>query len=235
MGQAGAATLRRVFVKICGLTTEEDALLAVAVGADALGFIFAPSKRQVTASRVADIVKRLPREITTVAVFRDETPTRIRQIVNQTGVTAVQLHGHETPDIVAEVKLDVRTVFKAVPAGSEAFMQAHEFGADAILVDNPNPGSGQLFDWRLAEDAPFSVPLILAGGLDPTNVADAIRKVRPWGVDVASGVERAPGIKDPILVRDFVAAARAFDEVPYESPEPLGMEPYNWQEDATWR
>ncbi len=224
-----------VFVKICGITTEEDALLAVAVGTDALGFVFAPSKRQVTATRVADIVKRVPAEIMTVGVFRNETPARIRSIVNQTGLTAVQLHGHETPAIVAEVKQDVRTVFKAVPAGSEAFERADEFGADAILVDNPTPGSGQLFDWRLAEDAPAGVALIMAGGLDPTNVAEAIRKVRPWGVDVSSGVERAPGLKDPILVRDFVEAARSLDEAPYESPEPIGNEPYNWQEDATWR
>jgi phosphoribosylanthranilate isomerase len=92
-----------------------------------------------------------------------------------------------------------------------------------------------VFDWRLAEDAPAGVPLILAGGLDPTNVAQAIAKVRPWGVDVSSGVERAPGVKDPILVRDFISAARSLDEAPFESPEPIGNEPYNWQEDATWR
>ena len=228
-----------MFVKICGITSEEDALLAVAVGADAVGFIFAPSKRQVNATRVADIVKRLPREVLTVGVFRNESVDRIRGIVNQTGIQAVQLHGNETPAVVQEVKQDVRTVFKAVAAGTEAFERSDEFGADAVLVDNPNPGSGQVFDWRLAEDAPAGVPLIMAGGLDPSNVADAIAKVQPWGVDVASGVERAPGVKDAILVRQFVQNARAASEpaidVTSDPAESFGPEPYDWRQDATWR
>lgn len=229
------ANLSLVFVKICGLTTEQDALLSIAVGADALGFVFAPSTRQVNAVRVGDIVKRLPPGVMTVGVFRNEVPSRIISIVNQTGLNAVQLHGNETPAMVAECKREVRTVFKAVAAGTEAFEHADDFGADAILVDAPSPGSGQMFDWRLAEDAPVSVPLIMAGGLNPTNVVEAVRKVRPWGVDVSSGVERSPGVKDPMLVRDFIAAARSLDEAPFESPEPIGNEPYNWQEDATWR
>ncbi len=224
-----------MFVKICGITSEEDALLAVAVGADAVGFVFAPSKRQVAPTRVADIVKRLPREVMTVGVFRDETPTRIRQIINQTGLQAVQLHGHESPDVVAEVKNDVRTVFKAVVAGTPDFEHADRFGADAILVDAATPGSGQVFDWRLAEGAPSGVPLIMAGGLNPDNVGDAIDKVRPWGVDVSSGVERSAGVKDPNLVRLFVANARAHTPKLYESAMPFGVEPYDWQEDATWR
>ena len=230
-----------MFVKICGITSEEDALLAVAVGADAVGFILAPSKRQVSPARAADIMKRLPREILTVGVFRNETPDRIRAIVNKSGLQAVQLHGAETPAVVEEVKRDVRTVFKAVAAGTEAFEHADDFGADAVLVDSPTPGSGQVFDWRLAEDAPAGVPLILAGGLDPANVSDAIAKVRPWGVDVASGVERAPGVKDPVLVRQFVQAARAaevgppVDAPPADSAASFGPEPYDWREDATWR
>lgn len=224
-----------MFVKICGITNEEDALLAVAVGADAVGFIFAPSRRQTNPQRVADIVKRLPAEVLTVGVFRNETASRIETIVNQTGLTAVQLHGSETPKLVRDVKTTVRTVFKAVPAGSEAFLRSDEFGADAILVDAPEPGSGQVFDWTLAEDAPAGVPLIMAGGLTPDNVAEAIVKVRPWGVDTASGVERSPGVKDPILVRSFVRAATSVDEAPFESDQPIGMEPYDWREDPTWR
>ncbi len=224
-----------MFVKICGITSEEDALLAVAVGADALGFVFAPSPRQVPAGRVADIVKRLPAEIMTVGVFRNETPKRVVSLVHQTGLAAAQLHGNETPAMVQEVKQDVRTVFTAVHAGSEAFERAEEFGADAVLVDAATPGSGQVFDWRLAEDAPAGVPLIMAGGLTPDNVAEAIAKVRPWGVDVSSGVERAPGLKDPILVRDFVRVVRAQVEPAFESPTPIGGEPYDWQEDVTWR
>lgn len=224
-----------MFVKICGITTEEDALLAVAVGADAVGFIFAPSSRQVNATRVSDIVKRLPAEVLTVGVFRNETPSRITSVVNQTGLQAVQLHGNETPQMVEDVKRDVRTVFKAVAAGSEAFKRSDEFGADAILVDAATPGSGDVFDWRLAEDAPASVRLIMAGGLTPANVGDAIVKVRPWGVDVASGVERSPGVKDPALVRAFLRAARSEVEEPFQSEAPIGAEPYDWQEDRTWR
>ncbi len=230
-----------MFVKICGMTSEEDALLAVAVGADAVGFIFAPSTRQVSPMRVAEIVRRLPQDVLTVGVFRNETPERVIKICHQAGLAAAQLHGSETPAMVAEVKREVRTVFKAVVAGSAAFEHGTEFGADALLVDATSPGSGRVFDWRLAEDAPSGVPLIMAGGLHPGNVAEAIAKVRPWGVDVASGVERSPGRKDPILVRDFVRAAHAaFRRLDGTAPfsgdlGDLGTEPYDWQEDATWR
>lgn len=224
-----------MFVKICGITSEQDALLAVAVGADAVGFIFAPSPRQVPVLRVADIVKRLPREVLTVGVFRNETPERVIQIVHQAGLQAAQLHGHESPKMLQQVKAEVPTVFKGVVAGSTAFRRSDEFGADAILVDAKRPGSGQVFDWRLAEDAPSSVALIMAGGLTVENVGEAISKVRPWGVDVVTGVERSPGVKDPILVRDFVHAARVASESSAEPEAPLGPEPYNWQEDSTWR
>lgn len=240
-----------MFVKICGITNEEDALLAVAVGADAVGFIFAPSTRQVPVNRVAEIVKRLPPEVLTVGVFRNETPSRVIALVHQAGLGAAQLHGAETPDHVREVKAEVRTVFKAVTAGTEAFERAGQFGADAVLVDGPTPGSGELFDWRLAEGAPFGLPLILAGGLNPDNVGRAIEKVRPWGVDVASGVERSAGKKDALLVRDFVKAARAAadsisapsdpgstSQDPHSAPtneSAFGPEPYDWQEDPSWR
>ena len=173
-----------MFVKICGITSEQDALLAVACGADAVGFVFAPSKRQVSPGRVAEIVRRLPPEILTVGVFRDELPERVIALVGRAGLQAAQLHGDETPAAVAAVRREVRTVFKAVVAGSDAFAHAASYGADAVLVDAPNPGSGRMFDWRLAEDAPAGVPLIMAGGLHPGNVADAIAKVEPWGVDV---------------------------------------------------
>ena len=224
-----------MFVKICGITSEEDALLSVAVGADALGFVFAPSPRQVSAVRVADIVKRLPPEVLTVGVFRNEAAERVTQIVHQAGLQGVQLHGSETPEVVQRVKEDVRVVFKAVVAGTPTFEQAGAFGADAILVDASSPGSGQVFDWRLAEDAPPDVSIIMAGGLTVANVAEAIEKVRPWGVDVSTGVERRPGVKDPILVRNFVGIAKATGPMEFESTAALGDEPYNWQEDATWR
>jgi phosphoribosylanthranilate isomerase len=196
-----------LFVKVCGTTSEEDALLAVAMGADAVGFVFAPSPRQIAVGTARDIAKRLPHEVITVGVFRDQAPERVVEIVNTAGLRAAQLHGHETPEQAHYVRQRVPLLIQAFPAGDPALGRAHDYGADAILLDAASPGSGQVFDWSLAE-APDGIRLILAGGLTPDNVAQAIAQVRPWGVDVATGVESAPGRKDPVKVRAFVAAAR---------------------------
>jgi len=197
-----------MFVKVCGTTSEEDALLAVAMGADAVGFVFAPSPRQVSAGLVRDIVKRLPREVVTVGVFRDEAPERVVEIVNRAGLRAAQLHGHETAEQAQFVRDRVPLLIQAFPAGDPAVARAHEYRADAILLDAATPGSGAVFDWDLAQ-GPAGVRLILAGGLTPDNVAAAIGQVHPWGVDVVTGVEASPGRKDPVKVRAFVAAAKA--------------------------
>jgi phosphoribosylanthranilate isomerase len=199
-----------MFVKVCGTTSEEDALLAVAMGADAVGFVFAPSPRQIAVGVAGDIVKRLPREILTVGVFRDEAPTRVVEIVNGIGLRAAQLHGHETREQSRYVRERVPLLIQAFPAGDPAVQRAHEYSADAVLLDAATPGSGQVFDWQLAE-VPDGIRLILAGGLTPDNVAAAIAQVHPWGVDVASGVEASPGHKDPVKVRAFIAAAKAAD------------------------
>ncbi|HJM27866.1 MAG: phosphoribosylanthranilate isomerase [Acidimicrobiales bacterium] len=226
-----------MFVKICGITNEEDALLSVAVGADAVGFVFAPSQRKIAVSRVADIVRRLPPDVMTVGVFKDELPDRIIKVMNETGLMAAQLHGVESTSHVMKVKEEVRTVFKAVTAGSEAFYSAEDFKADAILVDSEIPGAGEIFDWQMAENAPPGVPLILAGGLTPDNVTQGIQKVKPWGVDVSSGVERSPGVKDPILVRAFVQTAKKAGRELQELKDNKvnDEEPYDWEEDSTWR
>lgn len=196
-----------MFVKVCGTTSEEDALLAVAMGADAVGFVFAPSPRQVAVGTARDIVKRLPHEVITVGVFRDEAPERVVEVVNAIGLRAAQLHGHETPEQAQYVRNRVPLLIQAFPAGDRNLAKARDYGADAILLDAASPGSGQVFDWSLAE-APDGIRLILAGGLTPDNVEQAIKQVHPWGVDVASGVESAPGHKDPLKVRAFVAAAK---------------------------
>ncbi|MER3453332.1 MAG: N-(5'-phosphoribosyl)anthranilate isomerase [Acidimicrobiia bacterium] len=220
-----------MFVKICGTTSEEDALLAVAMGADAVGFVFAPSPRQVAPGLVADIVKRLPPEVLTVGVFRNESPERVVQIVNRVGLRAAQLHGDETPVQSRWIRERVPFLIRSFPAGSWAIDQADEYGADAVLVDAPRPGSGEVFDWSLAE-APAGTRLILAGGLTPDNVGAAIATVRPWGVDVATGVESAPGRKDPRKVRAFVAAARAaFESLASAHAPSDDREPYDWQEE----
>jgi phosphoribosylanthranilate isomerase len=227
-----------VFVKICGITNEDDALLATALDADALGFVFAASPRQVDAETVRDIVRRLPREIHTVGVFRDERPERIVEIVARTGLHGVQLHGREPLSEVAALKERVQFVIQAFPAGDPALADAARSAADVILVDSPTPGSGKVFDWALAEGAPAGVRLLLAGGLTPDNVGDAIRLVRPWGVDVSSGVEERPGRKDARLLRRFIVAAReAGDEVDDRAidltrDEVAGItRPWDWQLD----
>jgi phosphoribosylanthranilate isomerase len=219
-----------VFVKICGTTSEEDALLAVAMGADAVGFVFAPSKRRVSTAMARDIARRLPPEILTVGVFRDEAPARVVEVVNAAGLRAAQLHGHETPEQTAWVRERVPFVIQGFAAGDLALDRVGEWKADAILVDSPTPGSGIMFDWSLAEGAPEGRRVIMAGGLTAENVADAIRQVRPWGVDVATGVESEPGHKDPRKVRAFVRNAKAAAPSRYRGDEDNA--PFDWQEDA---
>jgi len=217
-----------MFVKICGMTSEDDALLAVAMGADAVGFVFAPSVRQIAPTRASDIAKRLPPDILTVGVFRDESPERVIETVTRSGLRAAQLHGVETPETTAQVKASVPFVIKGFTAGSTALESARDHDADLYLIDAATPGSGQVFDWSLAENAPRSKPLIMAGGLTPANVAEAIAKVQPWGVDVSSGVEKEPGKKDPRKVRAFVANAKAAQPAGFVSEY---EEPYDWQLD----
>jgi phosphoribosylanthranilate isomerase len=228
-----------MFIKICGVTSEDDALLAVALGADAVGFILAPSPRQVAPQIVADIVKRLPPEVITVGVFRDAAREQVLDIAQHAGLTAVQLHGHETPEMAKWLRTRLPMLFQAFPAGAPEVSHADDWGADAILLDGPNAGSGLVFDWALAADVPSSQRVIVAGGLDPSNVAAAISTIRPWGVDVASGVEEAPGEKDAIKLRDFIREARsAFalleDDAMYLDGTDLDGEelPYDWEEQA---
>jgi len=201
-------TEAELFVKICGVTSEADALLAVGMGASAVGFIFAPSPRQMAPAAVADIVKRLPHETVTVGVFRDESPRRVVEIAGQIGLRAVQLHGFESTEDCRWVAERVHWTIKAFPAGHRNIERFLEYGAQTLLIDGPAPGSGELFDWRLAEGVVDPSRLMVSGGLRPDNVAGAVAHLHPWGVDVASGVESAPGVKDPGKVRDFVTAAR---------------------------
>lgn len=200
-----------MFVKICGVTNEEDALMAVALGADAVGFIFAPSPRQVTQGTVRDIVRRLPPEILTVGVFRDQGARYVSETVQFAGLKGAQLHGHETAAEAGRVRRYCQVLIVAFPAGDPGLAHVDDYGADAVLLDSHAPGSGEVFDWSLAEGAPANRRVILAGGLNADNVAAGIAEVRPWGVDVASGVEvdGRPDRKDPLKVQAFIHAARA--------------------------
>jgi len=222
-----------LFVKIDGITSESDALLSVSLGASAVGFIFAPSPRQVSVQLAGDIAKRLPEHVLTVGVFRDEAPQRVVEAVRLAGLGAAQMHGHESAGETKWVRARVPTVIKAFPAGDRTIARFDEFGADFLLVDGDNPGSGQVFDWRLAEGVANHDRLIVAGGLRPDNVAQAVAHLRPRGVDVSSGVESAPGRKDPLLLREFIANARqAYADVAARDPldDTEAEEPYDWRD-----
>ena len=219
-----------MFVKICGITCAEDALLATALGADGVGFVFSPSGRQVAAPVVEDIVRQLPHEMMTVGVFRDQGREQVVKTVNGIGLRAAQLHGHESPEDCRWVAERVPVTIRALRAGSSDLERFDEFGADILLLDSQEPGSGQVFDWTLASEIPSNRRVVLAGGLDPGNVGRAIQLLDPFGVDVSTGVERELGLKDPRLMRAFIEAAR--DAVPdsLEVDQHSGQRPFNWED-----
>jgi phosphoribosylanthranilate isomerase len=221
-----------MWVKICGITNEEDALLAVAMGADAVGFVFAPSPRQVTVGTVRDICRRLPFGVMTVGVFRDQAPDQVIDTVLAAGLHAVQLHGHETPNEAKAIRQKAQALIVAFPAGSPSIDRFDDYQADALMIDAANPGAGEVFDWALADGIPSNRRLILAGGLTPGNVTEAIETVRPWGVDVSSGVESEPGIKDARRVLAFIRRSRAAFEEVEARPEHEGPGPFDWAESA---
>jgi phosphoribosylanthranilate isomerase len=162
-------------------------------------------------------------------VFRDEAPARVVELCHRAGLKAAQLHGHETPDDAGWVRERVGSVIKAFPAGSPALDAIGDYRVDAVMVDADRPGSGEVFDWSLADGLPLGRRWILAGGLTPANVAEAIDGLRPWGVDVSTGVEASPGHKDPIKLRDFIRHARDAEPAPYEGD--LEHAPYDWDEE----
>jgi phosphoribosylanthranilate isomerase len=212
-----------IWVKICANTSLEDAQVAADAGADAVGFVFAPSLRRVTAAQAAAITPHLPESLEKIGVFVDATLDEICSSVRACGLTGVQIHSGADPNLAAKLRDKLGPALRIVHAvhfGPEAGQRAAAIAADpnvdAILVDSRTAtavgGTGTAFDWASARATVFAdartVKLIAAGGLSPENVRRAIATLRPWGVDVASGVEAAPGRKDPAKVRDFVAAAR---------------------------
>jgi len=199
-----------VFVKICGITNEEDALLAVALGADCLGFNFVPgSVRRITPNAAQAIVRRLPHGTVTVGVFKNESPEKIVSTVTQCGLSGAQLHGREPVSEVRWIRTRLPFVIQAYSADDPHLDAASNSPADILLLDASTPGSGNVFDWRLASNAPSGVRLMIAGGLNPDNVSSAIEQLNPYGVDVATGVENAPGKKDAKKMQKFISLAKA--------------------------
>ncbi len=198
-----------MFVKICGITNAQDAQDAVALGADALGFLFTESPRKISTDAALEIVKQLPANILTIGVFRDQDSREVINTVRKAGLVGAQLHGRETATQVAEVMSEVVWVAKTVIAGSHEARTADDFGTSMILVDSAHPGTGTSYDLNLLQQLPTSIRCILSGGLTVMNIAESIRAVSPWGVDVSSGVETSPGIKDRTKMRDFITNARS--------------------------
>jgi len=200
-----------VFVKICGITNLDDARAAVDAGADALGFNFwRPGRRYMAPERVAEIAAALPVYVWRVGVFVDEEPREILRVAGEAGLTAVQFHGSEAPLVLEAI--GGFTKLKAFRIGEQFRPDAlASYRADAFLLDGAGAapgGNGVAFDWERAIAAKPYGRIVLAGGLTPENVGEAVRRVRPWGVDVASGVESGPGRKDPGKMERFVRAAR---------------------------
>jgi len=202
--------VNQVRIKICGVTRLEDALAAARLGADALGFNFWPgSKRHLTAAAARRIISRLPPFVTPVGVFVNQAEGELRAIAAESGIQVFQLHGDEPPELCSRLPLPV---VKAIPVDQvRTLSKLLSYEVQAFLLDTPSRGyggSGEPFDWSLAEGVSEVAPVILAGGLTPENVADAVRAVRPWAVDVASGVESSPGVKDPERMSRFITAVR---------------------------
>jgi phosphoribosylanthranilate isomerase len=215
------------WIKICATTNLRDAQASVAAGANALGFIFAPSTRRIEVRSAAEIIPALPTEVEKIGVFVNETPERIAEITQEAGLTGAQLHGDEPASQLAEYRqmLGSRKLIKTLQArellaeGGDrqlaAYLDAHG-DIDAILLDsgqtNQRGGTGVPFDWQSAlpivQRIKARLPVIIAGGLTADNVGQAMRMFEPWGVDVVSGVEREPGEKDEAKLRSLVAAVR---------------------------
>ncbi len=195
-----------VFVKICGLRTTEAIEAAIDGGADAIGFVMSPSPRQISAAQVRVLVEQVAGRVMTVGVFRDEDIDTVLRDSAEARVNTIQVHGTRTAAEIARLLPVVETVIRAVPNTVER-PETGALGEHILLVDAPRAGSGESWDYS-ALAGRLSGQWMLAGGLRPDNVATAIRAASPWGVDVSSGVESAPGVKDAALITRFLREAK---------------------------
>jgi phosphoribosylanthranilate isomerase len=213
----------RTWIKICGTTSLEDALSSIEAGADALGFIFAPSKRRITPGQAQTIISRLQREVERIGVFMNTTAAEIASIVSQVDLTGIQMHGEEFPPEVyaylPKTRRDHMRKIKTVLVRDDFVRSLDAYAVPASIVDawllDSGAGSGKTFDWSAARAqlGERQGKFIVAGGLTPENVGNAIRTFRPWGVDVVTGVEREPGRKDTEKLKAFIAAVRKAEQI----------------------
>jgi phosphoribosylanthranilate isomerase len=205
-----------VRIKICGITNLEDALLAAELGADALGFIFYPkSPRKVAPEAARAIIAQLPPFVASVGVFVDEDAASVQELATRVGLDWVQLHGQESPDYCRNLGRRVIKGFRIKDEKSLMELEPYRDVVQAFLLDTYRKGqvggTGEIFDWRLARETKKYGPIILAGGLTPENVAQAITIVEPQAVDAASGTEASPGKKDPAKLKAFFQAIKAIE------------------------
>ncbi|UCD84400.1 MAG: phosphoribosylanthranilate isomerase [Deltaproteobacteria bacterium] len=199
-----------VKIKICGITNLKDALRAVELGADALGFNFyLKSPRLVSEEMANDIIRQLPPFFVPVGIFVNETSERIKKVVGITGIQAIQLHGDESPEFCSQFS---KTIIKAIRVKNhESLKNMNDYKVNAFLLDSYSPkygGSGKTINWELAKEAKKYGRIILAGGLNPDNIVKAIKEARPYGVDVCSGVEKEPGKKDHEKLKKLIQAVK---------------------------
>ncbi|PRX28938.1 phosphoribosylanthranilate isomerase [Orenia metallireducens] len=193
-------------VKICGITNLDDAKVAVEYGADYLGFIFAKSPRKVSPYKVKEIIEQLPEDVKKVGVFANQSLEEIAEVISSCSLDYLQLHGDESPEYCQEFNIPVIKVFRVK---DESYLeQLKEYQVDKYLLDTYHPnklgGVGKTFNWELAKLAKEYGEIIIAGGLNPANVKQAIDSVNPYGVDVSSGVEAQAGIKDKKRLEEFI-------------------------------
>lgn len=208
-------------VKFCGITEKEDAIRAVKLGTDALGFIFAPSPRQISMEKARCIIKAIPPFVKTVGVFVNEKTNIIREHINYCGLDLVQLHGDESPEICRELKPYSVKAFRIKDDSSLQKCTEYQANVRALLLDtyaaDKVGGTGKTFDWQLAvKIRETGIPVILSGGLGPSNIQEAIRLVRPYAVDVNSGVEERPGKKSYALMKEMMENVAGIEKMNIE-------------------
>lgn len=199
-----------VKVKVCGITNKTDAFMAAEMGADALGFIFAPSPRKILPEEARKIIQRLPPFVQTVGVFVNEVPRKMLELMEFCGLDLLQLHGDESPDMCEALMPRCIKAIRVRPGSHLDEIVTYKGKVRAVLLDTyvegKKGGTGSTFDWTLAaKGGKTGIPLILAGGLDPSNIEEAVLTVNPLAVDVNSGIEQSPGKKSPLLMEKLMA------------------------------
>lgn len=203
------ATVLGMYVKLCGLRTAADVAAAVDAGADAVGFVFSASVRQVDLDTARRLVRDVPPHVLSIGVFQGVAAREVRRLATESGIGAVQLHGDYPRAAFEEVAVAGVPLVRAVALTADTDVRVGAYGERMLLLDSPEAGSGHRWDLAALDGARPEGHWLLAGGLGADNVAEAVARARPWGVDVSSGIEASRGVKDHGLMREFVAAARS--------------------------